>query len=170
MSTILVAIIIIAIAVIPTSIFMRLHKRREKKRFATLRVHFKKTGAKHGLSFTHEEILKDKMLGFDTNNQTLVVYAFDAPHNEIIADLTNVEDCTIYKEYYHTGDANAGLVLTQMGLKIVFSNTTPSLAIDFFCNQSNVTYELPELEKKAKEWQKLIAQKSSRKFVQGKRH
>ena len=46
----------------------------------------------------------------------------------------------------------------QIALKIEFFSNMHPLLIGFFDNRSNVIYEMPELEKKAKEWAGLIEQ------------
>lgn len=171
MSTIWVAAIIIAIAVIPAAIFVRLHKRREKKRIESLLAQFNNAGIKHNLSFTHQEMLKDKVLGLDANTQTLLLFQFNATHMETVIDLTDVETCTVYREYasLSTGgnkEAKAEPVLAGMGLQVVLLNDVPPLLIGFYNHHINGIYEIAELEKKAKEWKSLLAQQRNRKALQ----
>ncbi len=166
MSTILVGLIIIAIAVIPTFIFIRLHKQSEKKRHTARLRSFQNAGIKHGLSFTHDEVLKDKMLGLDTNNQKLLQFTFDKK-DEIVVNLKDVESCTLYKEYHQfviggRNSARGEQVPARLGLKIKSSKIEPALMIDFYNNHSNVIYELSDMEKKAKKWESLISLAMSR--------
>ena len=99
MSTILIAAILIAITVIPSFIFIRLHNKREKKQREALLAQFINAGAKHNLSFTHQQILKDKMLGLDAAHQKLLVFPLEVTDTAVVVELTGVESCTVHKEY-----------------------------------------------------------------------
>lgn len=163
MSTIWVALLIIAFAVVPAAVLTRLHKRGEEKRLKQLLARFNDAGAKHYLSFTHQEVLKDKILGLDTHNLKLLVLPFDAEQEEVMIDLADVETCVVYKEYApfiigETKEIKPEQVLTQTGLNVVFANTSQSFLVAFYDSRTNAIYEIPELEKKAKDWKSLIAQ------------
>ena len=163
MSTILIAAILIAIIVIPSFIFIRLHKKREKKQREAHLAQFIKAGVKHNLFFTHREMLKDKILGLDAANRKLLVFLFDAEDAELVVDLTVMEACAVHKEYSNVilsdkKSIKADQVLMQITLKIEFSTNMHPLLISFFDNRSNDIYEIHELEKKAKEWARLIGQ------------
>ena len=164
MSTIFIAAILIAIIVIPSFIFIRLHKRREKKQRDALLAQFTKAGVKHNLFFTHREILKDKLLGLDAANRKLLVFPFNATDTELVIDLTGMEACAVHKKYSNTilsdkKSVRADEVLMQIALKIEFVGNKHPLLIGFFDNRNNDIYEIPALEKKVKEWTGLIAQK-----------
>ena len=163
MSTISIAAILIAIVVIPSFIFVRLHNKREKKQRVASLAQFIKTGVKHNLVFTHQQILNDKILGFDAAGQKLMVFPSEVTDTEVVIDLADVESCTVHKEYSNIilsdkKSVRADEVLMQIALKIEFSTNMHPLLIDFFDNRSNDIYEIAELEKKAKEWAGLIAQ------------
>ncbi|HEX5153002.1 MAG TPA: hypothetical protein VFW07_16245 [Parafilimonas sp.] len=168
MSTIWIAAILIAIIVIPSFIFIRLHKKREKKQREALLAQFTKAGVTHNLFFAHREMLKDKMLGLDAVHQKLLVFPFEATDTEVVVDLTGIESCAVHKEYSHVilsdkKNVRSDQVLMQIALKIEFSTNMHPLLIGFFDNRSNDIYEIPELEKKAKEWAGLIGQEVARK-------
>lgn len=161
MSTILVAVIIVALAVIPPYFLIQLGKRREKRHRNTLLAHLERVGAVHGLSLTHHEILKDKMLGLDVERQTLLFCAPGTAHTETLIDLTHTATCTVYKQYSRAGvrsenGATAVHGPTQLGLEMTFSNNASPELICFYDSGVNVVHETPELEKKAKEWERLI--------------
>lgn len=163
MSTILIATILIAIIAIPSFIFIRLHNKEEKKQREARLAQFIKAGIKHNLFFTHRQILKDKILGLDAANRKLLVFFFDATDTELVVDLAGMESCIVHKEYSNTilsdkKSVRTDQVLMQIALKIEFSTNMHPLLISFFDNRSNDIYEIPELEKKVKEWTKLIAQ------------
>lgn len=171
MSTVLVAAIIIAIAVVPAAVFIRLHKRREKKRIESPIARFNNAGVEHNLFFTHQEMLKDKILGLDATNQALLLFQFDATHTETVIDLADVETCTVYRKYDRFGtsgnkEAKADPVLAGMGLQVALSNGDAPLPIAFYDHRVNGIYEIPELEKTAKEWKGLVAQQAPRKALQ----
>ena len=163
MSTILIAAILIAMIVIPSFIFIRLHNKREKKQREALLKQFTDAGVKHNLLFTHREMLKDKMLGLDAARQKLLVFPGDATDTELVVDLAGMETCTVHKEYSNfilsdTKIVQTDRVLTQIELKIEFSTNTHPLLMGFFDNRINDIYEMQALEKKAKEWAGFIVQ------------
>lgn len=168
MSTILIAAILIAIIVIPSFIFIRLHNKREKEKCEALLAEFTRTGVKHNLLFTHQETLKDKILGLDTAQQKLLLFPFEATDTKLVVDIADVESCTVQKEYSNIiqsdkRSAREDQVLMQIALKLEYSNNMHHLLIGFFDNRRNDIYEIPELEKKAKEWAGLIGEELARK-------
>jgi len=163
MSTILIAAILIAVIVIPSFIFIRLHNRREKKQREAFLKQCTDAAVQHNLLFTHQEVLKDKMLGLDAANQKLLVFPFDLTHTVLVIDLADVETCATYKEYSNIilsdkKSVKTDQVLMQIGLKIEFSTTAHPMLVGFFDHRINDIYEIQELEKRAKEWETLIAQ------------
>ena len=166
MSTILVAAIIIAFTVIPPVVFVRFTKRKAEKRrekhFALLKNH----GNDHSLSFTHEQLLKGRMLGLDLHsNKLLVLQTGDEPKSEVF-DLEQVKSCTLFREYdavriYDTKAAKTEQVLSRIGLKLEFATGLSPVLIQFYNSQQNGIYEISDLEKKATEWKDLIAGKAS---------
>ena len=166
MSTLLVVAIIIALTVIPPVLFVRLTKRKAKKRrekdFALLKNH----GNDHGLSFTHEQMLKNRMIGLDLHNsKLLVLHTEGVPASEVF-DLENVKACTLFREYdavriYDTKAAKTEQVLARIGLKLEFTNGSSPIHIPFYNSQLNGIYEMAELEKKVTDWKDLITGKAS---------
>src|SRR5215213_4252648 len=99
MSTLLVAVIIISITVIPPIIFLYLNKKSGKKRSETLLNLFRQAGAKHEISCSKLEVLKNKILGFDAASQKLLLFQVENVHNPICIDMTEVQTCCVQKEY-----------------------------------------------------------------------
>ena len=166
MSTFLVAALIIAFTVIPPVLFVRLTKRKAEKRRAKDFALLKNHGNDHGLSFTHEQMLKDKMLGLDLHRSKLLVLHTDGEPRSETFDLENVKSCTLFREYdavriYDTKAARTEQVLARIGLKLEFSSGQSPVHIQLYNSQLNGIYEMADLEKKATEWKELIAGKSS---------
>jgi len=56
---------------------------------------FLHSGAKNGLSFSGREVLKDKIIGVDEVNKTLLIYDFENDDNVILINMVKVRTCTL---------------------------------------------------------------------------
>lgn len=169
MSTIYVAVIIIAITVIPPYLFIRFSKRQEQKDRDALFSQFNQAGRDHGLSFTRLEVLKDKILGFDAGKQSLLLLSFDPAGSPVVIGLSNVQTCTLHRKYItldsSNGQAKAEMITDQIGIRLTLSHSADSAWISFYDTNVNGIYQMQELEQKAKFWEGLINQHISSKMT-----
>lgn len=161
MSTLLVAAIVIALTVIPPFLFIRFGRRRKRLHYELLYARFKKTGDRHGLLFSHHQVLKDKIVGYDAQQQVLLLFATDSVHKGVVVDLANRRSSSVCKEYSSINisgnkEGKTEQVLNRIVLRIEFENGAVPVEIAFYDSQVNGIYEMPELETKAKAWERLL--------------
>jgi hypothetical protein len=125
-------------------------------------------GSKHDLVFSDQEILKDSMMGLDSEKKMLLVVSGikSQPHHYII-DLHEVSSCSV-KKYYGRININ-GLknreldqYLEKIILRFQFHSPKQPADILVYKRTDNDVRELPELELKAKKWMELLSKKISK--------
>ena len=162
MATILVALIVVASIIAIFIILVKMSKKQEKKRLAKMRHHFSQLGSEHHLSFTSQEVLRDRMIGFDGLNRKLLILEETKDHYaENIIDLTEVKNCSVKKAYSNVmagsvPQRNMDDFLQQIALEFVLKNNTV-VEFPFYKNTAHSIYEIKELEAKAKHWESMLS-------------
>lgn len=162
MSTIIIAVILIIITIVPTIAFILMNKKNEKKRNEKFLRLFNEVATKYGLSFSRQEILMTKIIGLDGSNQALLIFEFENANNATYIDMAEVKNCTVKKEYDSINIGNEKKTkmeehLRSIDLKIVFKNRPESISVPFYDSRVNSIYEMAQLEAKVKEWETVLS-------------
>ena len=159
MSTIITAAILVISIIGIFVIFASISKKNARKRNKTLLKRLSKSGSEHGLSFSSQEILKNKIIGLDGVKQALLVFDFENRRNIICITMADVKNCTVEKKYDSIAIGNEKRAkfepyLKSIDLKFAFKNASESISVSFYDSNTNGIYEMSELEAKAKNWKK----------------
>ena len=148
-------------------IIMRIRFRRLKKRESEFFRTFDNLVSAQRLSLNRQEILKKVLIGYDAARHILIFVKDDGNvfHSKTVF-LNQVEGCTIevvYAGNRFPGNESGKLLteqqITQINLLLFDPNENQGVtAIPFFNANYNTLPELPELEMKAMEWQRLVFQ------------
>ena len=157
-----VSLIIFAVVIIMKVSFRKL-KKRESEFFRT----FDNLVSAQQLSLNRQEILKRVLIGYDAARHVLIFVKDDrkAFHSKTVF-LNQVEACTIeviYAGNRFPGNEPGKLLMEQQITQINLLLFDPAenqgvIAIPFFNANYNTLLELPELEMKAMEWQRLVVE------------
>ena len=162
MSTIIIAAILVISTIGIFAIFASISKKSARKRNKTLLKRLSKSGSEHGLSFSSQEILKNKIIGLDGLNQTLLIFEFENADNVICINMQEVKNCTVEKKYDSIVIGNERKAklephLRSIGIKFSFKNSREPISVSIYDNCINSIYEMQELEAKAKNWEKTLS-------------
>ena len=126
-------------------------------------VFFSRLGATYNLSFTGQEILRDKIIGLDgLRRKVLVVEQQDKKYNSQIIDLYEVETCKMKKIYTAINSDGFKIdriddYLNCIALEFDFKTGKDSVAVLFYKDESHSVYEIAELETKTKHWEAMLS-------------
>jgi hypothetical protein len=140
-----------------------MHQLQLKKKKEKLFVFFNKLGSLYHLSFTGQEILRDKIIGLDgARKKLLVVEDSLNKYNSIIIDLYEVCACKVKKIYsaINAGDLKNNTVekyLTIMALQLDFKNGNSPVALTFYKNMTDSVHDIKRLEIKTKHWETMVS-------------
>ena len=162
MSTIITAFLIVITAIGIPLIFIYVSKKKSKKRNETLLRLLTQKSAKRGLSFTSQELLRSRIIGFDSIKQTLLVFDFENPGNIICITMAEIENCTVEKKYDSIviGTERKAKIephIRSIDLKCAFKNGSEPVSVSFYDSGVNSIYEMSELEAKAKTWEAVLS-------------
>jgi hypothetical protein len=156
MSTLIVAAILIAGTILISVIFININKKNERKRRESLLSQFSKAGSERGLSFSAQEVLKNKIVGLDGLQRKLMVYEFSTS-NVTVIDVGAIKNCSVKKGYesLNIGTGKKSKVenyLTSIVIQFQFIGNADPISVSFYDSACNSIYEMAELEAKAKDW------------------
>jgi hypothetical protein len=159
MSTILMAIFIIALTIIIPWIFIARHNKSVKKQQSENFRRFSEAGSQRHLSFSRQEIIQNKILGFDGIQQALMIFEMENEYDITCIAVKELAHCSIEKEYYTTGETAADKEKILKEIKLVFSflNKREPVNILFYSNNNDSIYLMADMEAKAQEWQSAIS-------------
>ena len=161
MSTIIIAAIVTAITIALPVVFGLLNRKNATKRSAENLRLFNLAASNNGLSFSKQEVLKNKIIGLDRENEVVLAYEF-ANSNIIQINLKDVSNCNINKQYESINIGSDKKVklekeLRSIDLAFTFKGNAQQALISFYNSSFNSVYEMAELEAKAKEWQDALS-------------
>jgi len=170
MSTIIIAAILVISTIGIFAIFASISKKnaRESKKWLLKRLN--KFGSEHELSFSSQEILKNKIIGLDGLNQILLIFEFENADNVICINMKEVKNCTVEKKYDsivigNERKANLEPHLRSIGINFSFKNSREPFSLSIYDSCINSIYEMQELEAKAKNWEKMLARMISKELA-----
>lgn len=160
MSTVIISGIFIAAIVIIFVAFSTINKRNIKKKKDKLLAQFSHAGSSNGLSFSSQEILRNKIIGLDGIKRKLVMVN-EKEECKIVA-LDDVKKCAVVKNfqtYQLGGDKNNDTErqLTSIGLVFEFKKQSNPVSILFYDNMIHPVFEAGQMEAKANDWEKILS-------------
>ena len=162
MSTIITALIIIICTIGIPSIFILIHKKKNKDRNQSFLKLFTLEGTRQGFTFLIQDILRNKIIGLDNNRQTLLVFVFGNGGDFICIPMGEVKNCSVEKKYDSIviGTEKRAKIephLRSIELKFTFQNRSVPVSVSFYDSSFNSIYELVELESKANTWEAILS-------------
>ncbi len=160
MSTLIVSLIIIAFIVILVmgfSFLTRRNRKAKEQKFVDL---FNKAGEENGLSFSSQEILRNKIIGLDGINRKFVVV--NENEKSRVINLDEVGKCFMEKHlgtYTREDEKSSGyeMFVKTISLKFEFKKKKDSETIVFYDILLNPEVEEKLMEAKAKDWETILS-------------
>ena len=160
MSTLIVSLVIIAVVVLLIMGFGFISKRNrnaKEQRFINL---FNKAGEENGLSFSSQEVLRNKIIGLDGLNRKFVV----VNENEVsrVISIDDVRKCSMQKNletYTRTDEKSSGyeMFVKSIFLQFDFKDKRPTETVIFYDNLLQPQAEEKQMEAKAKDWEIILS-------------
>ncbi len=163
MSTIIVAVIVIAAIVSVSYMLVYINNKSNSKKTKALLDHFHQSGAEHNLSFTGQELLKSCIIGLDGIQRKILFLEQKDKGNYAahILTLDEVIKCTVHQVYrsIQVGDSKSRKeeYLEKVVLQFDCINSAPSFEVPFYKQEHNHFYEIEELKQKAKHWEVILS-------------
>lgn len=162
MSSVIVAVILIFILIIICVILISINNKTKHQTALALVERFNKIGKDNNFSFSEKEIIGDFIIGLDGSKQKLlVIKKVSDNYKSFAVDLKDVRNSVkrnIYK-MVNTGTAKRERYERQLD-KIILElndvNKNEPLEISFYESLTNGLMEIPDLERKADDWQTII--------------
>jgi hypothetical protein len=158
MSHIAIALVIVLSVFIIILILTIMHNKQIQARNNSILSFFKIAGTAHNLSFTGQEILRDKVIGLDGPHRKLLTVEENAgEYDTRVIYLDEVRACKVKKVYAainsHEYKKNRPEeYLKSIALEFEFHTEGAPVLFLFYKNSANSIYEIPELEARAKHW------------------
>jgi hypothetical protein len=159
MSTILMAMLILAFTIILPWIFISRHRKNLKNQERANFQRFSTAGTERQLSFSRQEIVQNKIIGFDGLQQVLMIAELDNNYDIICIAVKELAACTIDKAYYTVGETamDKEKILKDTRLVFHFHDNREPVAVLFYNNHNDSIYVMADMEAKAKEWQTAVS-------------
>lgn len=162
MSTILVALIIIAIIAAVSFFLIYTSKQHQKKKTGALLAICSHIASEHNLNLSSQEVSGSRVIGVDGIARKLLIVEYrEDKILDTLIELEDVKKCTVKKNYNHvalTGGGNKQeSFLQSITLEFSFWKNRDAFEISFYDNISNHIYEMSELELKARDWEKMLS-------------
>jgi uncharacterized pyridoxamine 5'-phosphate oxidase family protein len=132
---------------------------------------FRTAGTAHNLSFTGQEILRDKVIGLDgPKRKLLIVEENTDEYDTRIIYLDEIVSCKVKKVYAainsHEYKKNRPEeYLKSIALEFEFRTDQAPVLVVFYKNSVNSIYEIPELEARAKHWATTLSKMLPKSFI-----
>jgi len=166
MSTIFMAILIIAFTVILPWILINRHKKAQQKKERAHFHRFSNAGSERHLSFSRQEIIQNKIIGFDGIQQVLMIIEMEHDYDVTCIAIKDLVKCSITKVYHTVGEnQDKEKICKEINLVFIFSDDRTPVPVLFYNNDTNSVYLMAEMEAKAKEWQTSISRMIPRPVV-----
>ena len=155
-------IIILSISII-IYLLITMHNKHIKARSNSMLSFFKTAGTAHNLSFTGQEILRDKVLGLDGLKRKLLIVEEKAEEYDTrIIYLDDVSACKVKKTYaainsHEYRKNRPEEYLKSIALEFEFDTGETTVMILFYKNSVNSIYEIHELEARARHWATMLS-------------
>lgn len=160
MSTLIVSFVIIGAVILLIIAFGFLSRRNRKAKEQRLVDLFNNVGEKNGLSFSSQEILRNKIIGLDGLNRKFVVV--NETGNSTVINLDDVRKCSMEKHletYSRTDEKSSGyeMFVKTIHLKFEFIKKMEPETVIFYNILLNPEVEEKLMEAKAKDWETILS-------------
>lgn len=160
MSTVIISGVFIAVIVLIFVVFKIISKRDAAKKNQRLLTQFSHAGTSHGLSFSSQEILRNKIIGLDGIHRKLVMV--NEKEECVVVSLDEVKKCAVVKNFetYKVGDPKNNDIerhLTSIELSFEFEKKKEPISILFYDSMVHPIYEVEPMEAKANDWETLLS-------------
>ena len=160
MSTIIVSLVIIGAVVfliLGINLLNRRNRKAKEQKFVNL---FNSAGVEHGLSFSSQEILRNKIIGLDGLNRKFLVV--NENEKSRVINLDDVRKCSMEKHlepYSRTDEKSSGyeMFVKTISLKFEFKKKKDTETIVFYDILLNPEVEEKVMEAKAKDWETILS-------------
>ncbi len=164
MSTVLVAVIVIAVVGCIVVVLVFLNNRDRKKITLELLDRFSRLAMKNNLSFSSQDILENALIGLDGIQRKVLFISRtgEEKYDSIVIDLNSVKSCSVRNVYrsMNVGTAKNRKVeqlLDRVVLEFETGYGDSPIQITFFQQLVNHFSVLKELEQKAKNWESMLS-------------
>jgi hypothetical protein len=163
MSTTLIAVLLVSGIIITSLIFSFMSNHEIKKKLHKMLITFSELGTQYNLSFTSQELLKQRVIGLDgLNRKLLILWEEAGKYDWMIIDLYEVQSCSVKMKYnrINAGDLNKHPLqdyLESIELEFVFKSGKENALLPFYVSGVNSVFEIGELEEKAKGWEAILS-------------
>ncbi|MEO5946425.1 MAG: hypothetical protein ABIP79_06375 [Chitinophagaceae bacterium] len=159
MSTIIVAIILIAGIAGFCMLLVANERKRTNRSMNLLLIQFSQAAIRHNLFVSKQEIINDSIIGLDgINRKLLVVYKNDDNiYDEVIINLEDVKQITVESvsaimDTGHSKNAKSDQLLEKIVLRFLFNSEKAAYDFPFYTYKDSI-YQLQELQQKAIQWE-----------------
>jgi hypothetical protein len=164
MSIVIIAAILVG-AVAALCLLLILIDNKQKRKTRDYLLHrFSQLGTENNLSFSSQEIFKHSIIGLDGLQRKLAILSGTpkGTFHEIIINLDEVKNLSVRKIHRSIpiGDSKNKKTkdyLERIVLAFEFRTDKQPVEISFFHHIDNHIYQFPELEQKAKHWEKILS-------------
>jgi hypothetical protein len=163
MSTTIIALLLVSGIIVISLIFSFMSNQESKKRMHKMLFTFSELGTQYNLSFTSQEVLKQRIIGLDGLNRKLLLLAEEnGKYDWDIIDLNEVKSCTVKMTYsrINAGDLDSKKLADYMeniALEFEFKTGRQNVSLPFYTAALNHIFEMGELEEKAKGWEAMLS-------------
>lgn len=160
MPSLLISLIIIGIVTFLVTVFQFINQRNQKARDKKFIDLFNRAGEEYGLSFSSQELLRNKIIGLDGIHRKFVVV--NENEKSRVINLNEVKKCFIEKklETYSRGNEKSSgyeMFVKKIVLKFQFNNRKEPQSIVFYDNLLNPPGEEKLMEAKARGWETILS-------------
>jgi hypothetical protein len=164
MATIIVAVILICIITIISVGLVFIHKRDSRKKAFDLLGQFRKMKSEHDLSFSHQEVLENHIIGLDERKRKLLILGRREPdkYDSYVIDINRLSGCTIRNIFNIINTSNIKRLkseehLEKIRLEFEFRDKSHPVGLSFYDSTINHSGEMQELRQKAKQWESILS-------------
>src|SRR5689334_342120 len=101
MSTIIVGGLLVAAIIIICYVLLTISGKQTKKRKEHLLTEFSKVGTANSMTYTAQEVLKNKVIGIDgISRKIAMVEEKEKTFHHLVIDLAEIKECRLQKNYF----------------------------------------------------------------------
>lgn len=158
MSTLLVALLIVLSISAILFVLLFLNNRSNRIKTEKLLRRFSELGTEYNLSFTGQEVLRNRIIGVDgLKGKVLFLEHSHTDPVYFIIDLIDVKGCRVSKRYGSSNAGNAEVYLHTIALEFDFIKGSHIVALPFYNHVSDSIQDATAMEAKAKSWEAVLS-------------
>lgn len=163
MSTLIVAITLVAGIIALVWIFIKIDTKRTRKKTQAHFANFNGIAFQNEIKITKHEIFRNKIIGIDNLKKMLLIYEFENSNNPILIHLDHIHACTLVKEYGHLDAGNEKnprmeRFLESIDLKFTIKNKSEYISVSLYENHVNTIDQMVDLEARGRDWEAVLSQ------------